>query len=81
MPADFKAKLAAQPEHYCHPGAELTQHLSRIAGMTRGGRKTLHTAATKIIAGVGTVHMIKKGRLRCHQGLVVPPTPIASTTW
>lgn len=45
VPADFKTKLAEQPDHYCHPGAELTQHLSRIAGMTRGGRKTLHTAS------------------------------------
>ena len=39
--------------------------------MTRGGREALYTAATKIIAGVGTMHMIEKGRLRCHQGLVV----------
>ena len=45
--------------------------MSRIAGMTRGGREALYTAATKIIAGVGTMHMIEKGRLRCHQGLVV----------
>jgi hypothetical protein len=31
----------------------------------------VYAAVTKIIAGVGTRHMIKKGRLRCHQGLVV----------
>ena len=45
VPSNFKAKLAAQPDQYCHPGAELTQHLSRIAGMTRGGRKMLYTAS------------------------------------
>lgn len=45
VPSDFKLKLAAKPDHYCHPGAELTQHLSRIAGMTRGGRKMLYTAS------------------------------------
>lgn len=45
VPSDFKLRLAAKPDHYCHPGAELTQHLSRIAGMTRGGRKMLYTAS------------------------------------
>jgi transposase-like protein len=28
-------------------------------------------SATKLIAGIETMHMIKKGQLRCHQGLVV----------
>ena len=28
-------------------------------------------SARKLIAGVETMHMIKKGQLRCHQGLVV----------
>jgi hypothetical protein len=44
VPQDFKILLAAKPDNYCHPGAELTEHLSRIAGMTRGGRKMLGTA-------------------------------------
>jgi transposase-like protein len=34
------------------------------------GFKTFGSAA-KIIAGIETMHMIKKGQLRCHQGLVV----------
>jgi hypothetical protein len=34
------------------------------------GFKTFQSAA-KIIAGIETMHMIKKGQLGCHQGLVV----------
>ena len=34
------------------------------------GFKTL-VSATKLIAGIETMHAIKKGQLRCHQGLVV----------
>jgi len=40
-----KAKIAAQPTHYCYPAAKLTGHLSQIAGMTRGARKTLQIHA------------------------------------
>lgn len=39
--AKDKARIAAQPTHYCYPAAKLTGHLSQIAGMTRGARKTL----------------------------------------
>ena len=34
------------------------------------GFKTFESAA-KLIAGIETMHMIKKGQLGCHQGLVV----------
>jgi len=34
------------------------------------GFAAFHTAA-KIIAGIETMHMIKKGQLACHQGLAV----------
>jgi len=34
------------------------------------GFAAFHTAA-KIIAGIETMHMIKKGQLACHQGLIV----------
>lgn len=36
-----KEMIKSQPSHYCYPAAELTGHLSQIAGMTRGARKTL----------------------------------------
>jgi hypothetical protein len=54
VPAEFRKKLEANPDHYCYKGAEISQHLSRIAGMTRGGRKTLQSAAittTTAVAG------------------------------
>ncbi len=54
VPDQFKQKIAAHPDHYCYPGAELIAHLSRIAGMTRGGRKTLHMAAINTTAAVAT---------------------------
>jgi hypothetical protein len=40
-----KAKIQALPDHYCLPNAELMQHLSRIAGVSRGARKTLELHA------------------------------------
>lgn len=40
-----KARIAVQPTHYCYPAAKLTGHLSQIAGMTRGARKTLQINA------------------------------------
>lgn len=39
--AQDKARIAAQPSHYCFSAAKITGHLSQIAGMTRGARKTL----------------------------------------
>ncbi|HCW0287913.1 TPA: AAA family ATPase [Pseudomonas aeruginosa] len=47
-----KARIAAQPTHYCYPAARLTGHLSQIAGMTRGARKTLQANAIQDTAGV-----------------------------
>lgn len=40
-----RARIAAYPNHYCYPAAKLTGHLSQIAGMTRGARKTLQLNA------------------------------------
>ncbi len=39
--APDKAKIQANPDHYCLPNAESLQHLSRVAGISRGARKTL----------------------------------------
>lgn len=49
--AKDKARIAAQPTHYCYPAAKLTGHLSQIAGMTRGARKTLQINAIQDTAG------------------------------
>lgn len=46
-----KARIAAQPSHYCYPAARLTGHLSQIAGMTRGARKTLQINSIHDTAG------------------------------
>lgn len=46
-----KVRIAAQPTHYCYPAAKLTGHLSQIAGMTRGARKTLQIHAIQDTAG------------------------------
>lgn len=46
-----KAKIAAEPTHYCYPAAKLTGHLSQIAGMTRGARKTLQLNAIQDTTG------------------------------
>ncbi|WP_338591628.1 AAA domain-containing protein [Shewanella khirikhana] len=54
-----KARIASQPAHYCYPAAKLTGHLSQIAGMTRGARKTLLINAitdTTTAAGSSSVH-------------------------
>jgi hypothetical protein len=40
-----KTRIASQPAHYCYPAAKLSGHLSQIAGMTRGARKTLQMHA------------------------------------
>ncbi|UZR28067.1 DEAD/DEAH box helicase [Methylococcus mesophilus] len=49
-----KARIAAQPAHYCYPAAKLTGHLSQIAGMTRGARKTLQINAIQNTAGAAS---------------------------
>lgn len=49
-----KAKIAAQPTHYCYPAAKLTGHLSQIAGMTRGARKTLQINAIQDTASAAS---------------------------
>lgn len=49
-----KARIAAQPAHYCYPAAKLTGHLSQIAGMTRGARKTLQINAIQDTAGAAS---------------------------
>ena len=49
-----KAKIAAQPTHYCYPAAKLTGHLSQIAGMTRGARKTLQKNAISSTASAAS---------------------------
>lgn len=73
---EFKKKILAHPDHYCHPGAELSQHLSRIAGMTRGGRKTLHTAAinttTAIAATTGSEPVYAKHTFLKREGAKLP---------
>lgn len=49
-----KEKIAALPRHYCYPAARLTGHLSQIAGMTRGARKTLQLNAIQDTAGAAS---------------------------
>lgn len=49
-----KARIIAQPTHYCFPAAKLTGHLSQIAGMTRGARKTLQINAIQDTAGAAS---------------------------
>lgn len=49
-----KARIAAQPTHYCYPAAKQTGHLSQIAGMTRGARKTLQINAIQDTAGAAS---------------------------
>ena len=52
--AKDKARIATQPNHYCYPAAKLTGHLSQIAGMTRGARKTLQINAIQDTAGAAS---------------------------
>ncbi|PPK72540.1 AAA domain-containing protein [Methylobacter tundripaludum] len=56
-----KARIAEHPTHYCYPAAKLTGHLSQIAGMTRGARKTLQLNAiqdTFSAAKASSVHPV-----------------------
>jgi hypothetical protein len=52
--AKDKARIAAQPTHYCYPAAKVTGHLSQIAGMTRGARKTLQIHAIHDTVGAAS---------------------------
>lgn len=52
--AQDKARIAAQPTHYCFSAAKITGHLSQIAGMTRGARKTLLLNAINNTANAAT---------------------------
>lgn len=57
--ASDKARIASNPDHYCFPSAQLSGHVSQIAGMTRGARKTLGIHAitsTASVAGVSGGH-------------------------
>lgn len=47
-----RQKIAQNPDHYCYPLAMHSGHLSRIPGMTRGGRKTLQNNAVTDIEAV-----------------------------
>ena len=47
-----RRRVAAHPDHYCAPNAELTDHLSRIVGVSRGARKTLDQHAFRTTAAV-----------------------------
>lgn len=53
-----KVRISAQPTHYCYPAAKLTGHLSQIAGMTRGARKTLQINAIQNTAGAAATPSI-----------------------
>lgn len=46
-----KTKIANQPTHYCYTAAKIMGHLSQIAGMTRGARKTLQINSIMDTAG------------------------------
>lgn len=52
--AKDKTRIAAQPTHYCYPAAKVSGHLSQIAGMTRGARKTLQVNAIQDTAGAAS---------------------------
>ncbi|WP_011920312.1 DEAD/DEAH box helicase [Shewanella putrefaciens] len=49
--AQDKLRIATYPTHYCYPAAKFTGHLSQIAGMTRGARKTLQINSIQDTAG------------------------------
>jgi hypothetical protein len=76
VPDEFKKKLETKPDHYCYPGAQIAQHLSRIAGMTRGGRKTLQAAAIDTTAAMaattGTEPVYGKHTFLKREGAKLP---------
>ena len=53
--ADDRAILDANRSHYCVTAAQDTGHLSRLATITRGSRKTLHQAGYVDVTAVSTV--------------------------
>lgn len=50
-----RPRLDANRNHYCIPAAEDTQHLSRLATITRGGRKTLASSGHSDLGAVSTI--------------------------
>lgn len=50
-----RAILDGNRDHYCVPRAEDTQHLSRLATITRGGRKTLESAGHADVSAVSAL--------------------------
>jgi hypothetical protein len=53
--ASDRATLDAHRDHYCVPAAQDTGHLSRLATLSRGSRKTLQDAGHANISAVSTV--------------------------
>lgn len=53
--ASDRATLDANRSHYCVTAAEDTEHLSRLATVTRGGRKTLCEAGHRDVSAVSAV--------------------------
>lgn len=47
-----RARVAANREYYCVPAAEDSEHLSRLATLTRGGRKTLEQSGYQNLTAV-----------------------------
>lgn len=50
--ATDRARVAANRDHYCVPTAEDSEHLSRLATLTRGGRKTLEQGGHQNLTAV-----------------------------
>jgi hypothetical protein len=76
-----RAKIKANPEHYCLPSAAIVQHLSRIAGMTRGARKTLEfnavTDTTKVAGTTGAEPVYKLHSLLKREKAKLPARAVA----
>jgi len=53
--AEDRAVLDANRSHYCVTAAQDTGHLSRLATITRGSRKTLHQAGHVDVTAVSTI--------------------------
>lgn len=75
--ASDKIKINASPNHYCYPAAKLNGHLSQIAGMTRGARKTLEINSIINISGAATATAIHPA-LQQHSHLKKERTRIPS---
>ncbi len=55
LSAGDRVTVDAHRDHYCVPRAEDQQHLSRLATITRGGRKTLEAAGHADVPAVATL--------------------------